>query len=171
MSETNVKSHDTFVLPPSVVSRIDLSRLLAEVERVDNDITSEAIRHKDEEGYQPARPLLSEQLNDFLQANELNLDEDHGRSELISELRALKDNVPIVHMTFATVADRDSLGQLVTWLRESAHPQTVVAIGLQPSLVAGVYLRTPNHVYDLSLRAKLKENHSKLVSSLGELRG
>jgi len=171
MSDGEVKSHDTFVLPPSVVSKIDVSRLLAELERVDNDITSEAIRHKDEEGYQPAKPLLSEQLNDFLRSNELNLDNDHSRSELIKQLRGLKDSVPVVHMTFATMADRESLGKLVTWLRESAHPQTVVAVGMQPALVAGVYLRTTSHAYDLSLRAKLKENHGKLVSTLGELRG
>jgi len=171
MSEAEQKTHDTFVLPPTVVSKIDIARLLSELERVDNDITSEAIRHKDEEGYQPAKPLLSEQLNDFLQSNELNLDNDHGRTELIKQLRELKDTVPIVHMTFATMADRESLGKLVTWLRESSHPQTVVAIGMQPALIAGVYLRTPNHVYDLSLRAKLKESHEKLVGMLGESRG
>lgn len=171
MSDQDTKKHENFVLPPSIVSKIDVSRLLAEFERVDNEITTDEIRHKDEEGHESVRPTLSDQLNDFLQANELNLDNGHNRSEIISELRKLKDNVPVVHMTFAATADRDSLGTLVSWLRESAHPQSVVAIGLQPALVAGVYLRTPNHVYDLSLRAKLKENHGKLVGAIGELRG
>jgi F0F1-type ATP synthase delta subunit len=134
-------------------------------------MTSDAIRHKDKEDYEVNTPQLSEQLNDFLSVNELSLAHDHSRSELIKQLRQLKDTVPVVHMTFATVADRESLGALVSWLRESAHPQTVVAIGLQPALVAGVYVRTPNQVHDFSMRARLKENHEKLLGQLEELRG
>ena len=171
MSDEDVKSYDTFILPPSVVSRMDVSRLLTEVERLANEITTDEIRHKDDEGYEAARPTLSDLLSDFLQLNNLSLDGSRSRSELIKQLRQLKDSVRVVHMTFATTTDRESLGTLVTWLRESTHPQTVVAIGMQPALVAGVYLRTPNHVYDLSLRAKLKENHSKLIDALEELRG
>ena len=171
MSDSGVKTHDKFILPPSVVSRLDVSRLVSELERVDNELTGDSIRHKVDEGHEVVKPQLSEQLNDFLNANKLNLDNDHGRSELIKEVRLLKDHVPVIHMTFAVTADRESLATLMSWLRESVHAQVVVAIGLQPALVAGVYMRTPNHVHDFSMRARLKENHSKLVGVLEELRG
>ncbi len=171
MSDSVAKTHDQYVLPPSVVSRLDVSRLLSELERVDNELTSEQIRHKDEDGYQPSVPTLSGQLSDFLSANDLTLDNDHQRSDIISQVRQLKDTVPVVHMTFATQADHESLSTLVSWFREAAHPQTVVAVGLQPGLVAGVYMRTPNKVHDFSMRARLKGSRGALVGQLEGLRG
>lgn len=166
-----MKKHDEFVLPPTVVSRLDVSRLAGELERIDNELTSEAIRHKSDENYEVSKPLMSDKLNDFLHANELELGNDHLRSELIKQVKLLKDTVPVIHMTFAVPADQESLGTLVGWLRESIHPQAVVAIGLQPSLVAGVYMRTPNHVHDFSLRSKLQGSRSKLVGALEGFRG
>jgi F0F1-type ATP synthase delta subunit len=74
-------------------------------------------------------------------------------------------------MTFAVEADRESLMQLAQWVRETVHPQAVIAVGLQPGLIAGVYLRTPNHVHDLSLRAALDGGHEILVNDLEALRG
>lgn len=170
MNEATVKTYTDFALPASVVSRIDISRLVSEVEKVDNELTTAAVRAKAGAAEQ-ARPTLSEQLTEFLMQNKLTLVSGHDRAELIKQLRLLKDRAPVIHMTFAVEADRDSLGQLVAWLRESVHPQAVIAVGLQPGLVAGVYLRTPNHVHDLSLRAALRGGRDALANELGALRG
>lgn len=171
MTETAEKTYTDFKLPPSVVSKVDVSRLVHEVEMVDDALTSAGIRAKAGASEQ-VRPTVSEQLNDFLQLNNVTLDTNgQARAALIKQLRLLKDKAPILHMTFAVEADRDSLGQLVQYLRESIHPQAIVAIGLQPGLVAGVYLRTPNHVHDLSLRAALKGGRDVLTKELGALRG
>ena len=170
MNEQEVKSYADFMVPPSVVSKIDVSHLVSEAERVDNEMTAAAIRAKTGSSEQPA-PAMSQQLADFLAANELQLGGSRERSELIKQLHLLKDNVPIMHMTFAVEADRESLGKLAAWLRDSVHPQAVIDVGLQPALIAGVYLRTPNHVHDLSLRAKLEGGHGLLVKELEGLRG
>ncbi len=170
MNEPGVKTHADFVLPPSVVSKIDVSRLVSEVERIDNELTTAAVRAKT--GPQPATvPILSEQLTGFLNLNKLAPATSRERSELIKELRLLKDKVPVIHMTFAVPADRESLRQLAQWLRTSVHPQAVISDGLQPALVAGVYLRTPNQVHDLSLRAMLDGSHNVLINELEMLRG
>lgn len=171
MSEGKLKSYSDFSLPSSVVSRIDIARVVAELERVDNEMTTDSIRNKDNQEHEVVKPMLSEQLNDFLTSNELVLEDERVRNHVIKEMRQLKDHAPVIHMTFATMADRESLSTLVSWLRDSVHAQAVVAVGMQPSLVAGAYIRTPNHVHDFSMRAKLKENHSKLVGMLEELRG
>lgn len=162
-------THANFVLPPSVVSKIDVSRLVSEMERVDNELNAASARAKTDE--QPAeKPVPSEQLTTFLELNKVTLEAGHERSDLIKELRLLKDTVPVMHMTFAVPADRDTLQQLAAWLRASVHPQAVISDGLQPSLVAGVYLRTPNHVHDLSLRAMLDGSHDVLIKELETLR-
>jgi hypothetical protein len=170
MSEKDVRTHETFVLPPTVVTRVDISRLVGEVERVDNDMTATDIRAKTGASEQ-TQPVLSEQLADFLRENDLSLQTGDERTRLIKELRQLKQKVPVLHMTFAVTADMDSLQQLTQWVRTTIHPQAVIAVGLQPALVAGVYLRTPNHIHDLSLRARLQGSHDVLVKELETLGG
>lgn len=164
-------TYTSFILPPSVVSKIDVSRLVRECEQIDNELTSAGVRAKVGTAQQSA-PVVSEQLTEFLQLNKLAFDADgRKRSELIKQLQLLKDKVPVIHMTFAVTADRESLQQLAQWLRSSVHPQAVISVGLQPALVAGVYLRTPNHVHDMSLRAKLQGSHDILVKELEAVRG
>jgi hypothetical protein len=170
MTETVSKTAEQYVLPSSVVTKIDVSRLLNEVERVDNDMTAAAVRSKNSQAGQ-AQPVLSDQLSQFLIENTLCLVESTQRSLLVKQLRKLKDTVPVLHMTFAVTADTESLQKIIAWVRSSVHPQAVLAVGLQPALVAGVYLRTPNHVLDLSVRGALEGRHGLLVSELETLRG
>lgn len=170
MNENQTKTHTDFILPQSVATKGDVSRLANELERVDNDLTSESVRAKMGSDVHN-EPILSEQLADFLKKNEFGLDNGRVRSELIEQLHLLKENIPVFHMTFAVEADQESLQKLVEWIRESVHPQAVIAVGLQPGLIAGVYLRTPNHVHDLSLRNTLETQHGLLVNELEMLRG
>lgn len=160
----SVKPYTEFILPPSVVTRADVSRLANELERVDGDMTSARLR-----GQVQTTPNLSLALHDFIEANKFSLDDDKARTELIAQIHSLKDNAPVIHMTFAEPADSESLGTLVEWLRTSVDPKAVIAVGLQPALIAGVYVRTPNHVHDFSLKGKLQAGHDVLVSHLKEL--
>ena len=170
MSEAKIKTHENFVLPINVVTKIDVSRLVSEVERVDNEMTAATVRAKTGSNAQ-VQPVLSDQLNLFLNQNNLNLEASRDRSTLIKELRLLKDKAPVLHMTFAVTADTESLQKLTEWVRTTVHPQAVIAVGLQPALVAGVYLRTPNHVHDFSMRGALEGRHGLLVEELEALRG
>jgi len=169
MSDVAVKTYADFVLPSSVITKIDVSHLVTELEKVDGDLTSQTVR-AETTGVAVVQPALSQQMTDFLSQNELKVDSSKLREDLIKQLRQLKDNVPVIHMTFAVTADPESLQELAQWIRTSIDPRAVIAVGLQPSLVAGVYLRTPNHVHDLSLRAMLKNGRGKLVEELGALR-
>lgn len=168
MTDIVPKSHENFVMPASLVTHLDVAHMVEEVERVDGEMIAAKIRAG--EGAQTVVPVLSEPLSDFLAQNELKLDDGKQREALIKELRLLKDTVPVIHMTFAVTADPESLQQLAQYVRESIDPHAVISVGLQPSLVAGVYLRTPNHVHDLSLRALLQNGRGMLVEELGALR-
>lgn len=172
MTKTEIKAYSEFILPPSTVSKIDLSRLVHEVEWIDGELTTKSVRAK--AGIHKAPQLvLSEQLTDLLHQNKLNILNmtSHERTQLLQQLRLLKEKVPIIHMTFATAADSESLGRLIAWVRESVHSQAVIVIGLQPALVAGVYIRTPNRVHDFSLRSKLESSHDVLVKQVEALHG
>lgn len=160
---------DEFQLPPSVVSRIDVAHLVSELEAVDGEMTTNGVREKIGE-QDKALPDMSERLADFIELNKIDLTDSTQRSELVRRLRRLKDTVPVVHMTFAVEADRESLERLAQWLRQAVHPQAVIATGVQPALVAGVYVRTTNHVFDCSLRGALQQGLPVLEKELGALR-
>lgn len=170
--EKTMKSYTEFVVPPSVATKAELSRLVHEAEWIDGELTTKSVRSK--VGVRKASQIvLSDQLTDLLDQNKLNILSmaSRERTELLKQLRLLKEKVPVIHMTFASVADSDSLNELISWMRESIHAQVVISVGLQPALVAGVYLRTSNHVHDFSLRSQLKSSHDILVEQVEALHG
>lgn len=170
MSNTEVKNYTELVIPPSTVSKADISRLVREFESLDNALTAQSVRKKANAAPQDL-PATSPQLQSFLEANPIDLENSNLRTAYVKQLRMLKNKVPVMHMTFAVVADPESLQQLSAWVRGSIHPQTVIEAHLQPALVAGVYVRSPNHVFDLSVRNKLKSKRGELERELGALRG
>lgn len=157
-----------FVFPPALIGRADLARLLRELENLDNDLESQRARNRDKaEGYH--MPNMSRALSDFIETNKIDMTNDHARMILTTQLRKLKDHAPVIHMTFASEADPESLQQLVTWIRGELHPQALLSVGLQPSLIGGVYVRTPNHVHDFSIRAHMKDSRKLIVEALDAL--
>lgn len=163
-------AYTRFVLPARIVTRSDVSRLVAEAERIDSEIMTMMARAKAGSTL-PADLNMSEQFTEFVSQNAIDLRDTQIRQELIKQLRLLRDEAPVLHMTFAVDADQDSLRQLAQWARGSVHPQALLAVGLQPSLVAGVYVRTTNHVLDLSMRSRLTVGRGMLVQELERLRG
>lgn len=155
--------------PPALVSRADLARLVREIEDVDNDLEAQKARNHatGKTGYK--LPNLSRTMSDFVELNSVDMANDQVRMHLKEQMKRMKDKAPIVHMTFATEADPASLQKLVAYLRTEIHPQALLIVGLQPSLIGGVYLRTPNHVHDFSVRAKLAEKRGVILQDLEEL--
>ncbi len=167
MSETT-----DYQFPASLVGRADLARLLREIETVDGDLESQKVRATGN-GSKPAyhMPLLSQALSDFLNMNKLDITKEQERMVIKERVRVLKDKAPTVHMTFAVEADPESLQTLVAWLRANAHPHTLLSVGLQPNLVGGVYLRTPNHVHDYSMRALFANSRDVLAKEIEGMTG
>ncbi len=170
MSDDAPLALDRLSLPPSVVSKADVARLSVELERIDNDLSTNTVRGKIGAAAQEVPPM-SRQLADFVLENKLDINAATLRTQLIKQVNSMKDTLPIIHMTFASEADRESLGQLALWLRQEVHPQAVIDVGLQPGLVAGVYVRTANRVFDLSLKGALKGGRDILTNELRALYG
>lgn len=157
------------MLPASVISRVDMTRLVRDLEAVDDSLEAQKARREGESG-RYRLPNMSQVLNDFLTINKLDIMNDRVRMDLKSQLRKLKEHAPVLHMTFATEADPESLQQLAAWIRRELHPLALISVGLQPSLVGGVYLRTPNHVHDFSLRNHMKDSRQLIVTALDKLK-
>ena len=170
MSKHDEHDYTAFKLPASVISRVDVSRLVREFEALDNALTSKAVREK-ANASELEMPAQTPQLTAFLDANPVVLENAKDREDYIKQLRLLKKNVHVMNMTFAVVADAESLQQLSAWIRDAIHPQIVLEAHLQPALVAGAYIRSQNHVFDFSVRNALKAKRGELKKELEALRG
>jgi hypothetical protein len=160
-----------YVLPPALIGRADLARLVREIENIDAELEAQRARARStgETGYH--LPMSSQGLSDFLELNEVDIADDQTRMKLKEGMRRLKDHAPVMHLTFAVDADPEFLGKLVAWLRQEIHPQALISVGLQPSLVGGVYVRTPNHIHDYSIRSLLATKRDIMVHELESLTG
>ena len=169
MSKVTKDQQNSLVLPDSIATKRDVLALIHELEQADRTLTTVEVKTK--VGAAPkVDVVLSEQLMDFLHTNRMQLGDARVRSELIAQLHHLIDVMPIINVTFAAEADADSLQKLIAWVRESVHPQAVIAVGLQPDLIGGVYVRTLNQVYDLSLRTQLKDARHLISEELEVIR-
>jgi hypothetical protein len=140
-----------------------------EVESLDNELESQKARNHatGQKGYR--MPNTSRGLSDFAELNKIDLADDKSRVFLKEQMKVMKDKAPIIHMTFAVEADPESLKFLVEHIRKELHPQALLSVGLQPSLVGGVYMRTPNRVHDFSMRAKLSESRVVIRQDIEQL--
>lgn len=152
-------------LPSSVARKRDLFRLITEFERIDDALTSRTARAAVGVNQQD-EITASSKFSDFVKQNQLDIMNDDNRSSALQSLRKLRAAAPIIHLTFASEADDASVSELVGWLRSSIHVHAVVEVGLQPGLIAGVYVRTPNRVFDYSLKSRLKGQRELLVRQL-----
>ena len=67
----------SFIFPPSVVTKIDVSRLVSEMERIDSElITRDA--HIRSQVAVTNQIALSQQLSDFLIVNKIEIGESYG---------------------------------------------------------------------------------------------
>lgn len=150
-------------LPPSLISNTDVGRLIRELEAVDNEFEQQLVRSP---GQPPVVPSLSRSLASLCQQNNLQLADAPTRAELRAKLVSIKDTAPVVHITFASEAEPEVLGQLVAWIRDRLHPLALITTGQQPTIVGGCIVRTPDHIYDFSLRERFNASRSSFVDAL-----
>lgn len=148
-----------FKLPLGIVSPSDVARLLRELDNLDEFFIGANAR-KGGEPIQP--PRLTRLLDQAAVENKLNLLEASHRKALTEQFNKLQKSAPALHISFATEPPGKILERILIWLRENIHPHTLLQVGLQPSIAAGCVLRTPNKVFDMSLRQHLENQRDYL---------
>ncbi len=151
------------ILPIGLVSKADVLRLNRELELLDEALHQGSIRKG---GQATDLPKVSQLLNDFAEVYQGNLLLEGDREKLIKILKKVHKDSPSVHMSFATTPTPAFLQKLVGWLRKEVHPTVLLQIGLQPSIAAGCILRTPNKVFDFSLREHLNRKQGILIDQV-----
>lgn len=141
-------------LPYEIVGQADVRRLLRELTAIDDFLASAAVRQPGTSMQVPKTTRLLEQIS---KDNELDLLQQIHRRNLKQKLEELLERAPRLHISFASEPSPKVLEKILIWMRENIHPQTLLQVGLQPTIAAGCVLRTPNKIFDMSLRTHLKD--------------
>lgn len=147
-------------LPLSVISQVDVARLLRELNGL-NDFFVGAAKRKPGASMQPSRS--SRALEQLATDNGLNLFQDKDRAVLSVRLNEVLGKAPLMHISFAAEPSPRALESILAWLRQNIHPHALLQVGLQPTIAAGCVLRTANKVFDMSMRNHLKKQEPYLV--------
>lgn len=152
-----MKSDTVVVLHVSIVTPVDLGRLQRELYTIDSLISNSKSDYKHHHvGY------ISESLDTLLKSVGVDVDNSAQRKNLINQLQLVRKTAPVVQMTFANEPDKSTLSMLVKWFRENGHPNTLIAVGVQPKITGGCIVRTQTKTFDFSLSSKLKNSPVKI---------
>lgn len=150
-------------LPERLVSPTDLAHVTRELEALDDSLHQAALR-KPGEPTKLARSSAA--LEEMASLNGVSLLDAAQRAQLLELARALQEHAPRVRMSLAAEPSGRFMQSIIVWLRGNVHPTLLLEIGLQPSLAAGCMLRTPNKVFDMSLRHRFAEQRGLLAEKI-----
>jgi hypothetical protein len=150
---------ESYILPPNIVTPVDVGRLVQELESVDEAIHQLKLRH---DGAIIKLPKTSGLMDQLISPNGLNLLHDNERTAMLTFLHAIRDKAPVVHMSFSADPTPAFLEKITIWLRKEVDPFVLIKVGLQPNIGVGCVLRTTNHYFDLSLKQSFAGSVDKL---------
>ncbi len=149
----------------SIASQADINRLLREIGALDDYFIAARTKSKDDNSL---LPRITRLLTLLASDNQINLAVESQRTELKAKLQNVLKTAPVLHISFAADPDPRLTDAILDWLRANIHPYTLLVIGLQPSIAAGCVLRTPNKIFDMSLRDHLKGQEKYLAELIKE---
>lgn len=148
-------------LPESIATKQDFMHVYRELQTFVDKQTQNSIRGKQDQSIE-----ASTRLKDLALKNDIKLQDLAKCKGLLTSMEDIKESAPGVHLSFAVEPDEDILKKLALWFRQNSNSNVLIQVGLQPSIAAGVILRTPNKSFDFSLRTRLRENRDKLIEVL-----
>ncbi len=149
-----------FHLPLSIVGTSDISSLQRELNAVDDFFVSANIRAA---GSPVQTPRVTKALESIARENGYSLLEETHRKALTEQFKIIKQTAPKIHISFAAEPSPKALERILAWFRGSVHPQALIQVGLQPNIAAGCVIRTPNKLFDMSLRVYLEKQENYLI--------
>jgi len=149
-------------VPDNLTSKQDIAHIHLELRLFNDKAMQSIMRHEDPVKY----PAISDRLRALASENQIDLRDTKACESLLARLEDLKSNAPAVHISFPVDPSVEVLQKLIVWLRKEVDPRIIIQVGLQPTIAAGIVLRTPNKQFDFSLRRHLYKNRDKLLEVL-----
>lgn len=151
-----------FILPLQVVGQTELNRLLLELESLESELIGSG-GSNNQSAATSGPPKTTDLLNQTAISNGYNLTQNKDRRLIAEALKQIRDQAPLLHISFAAEPSPKVTQAVLAWLRGNVHRYALLHIGLQPAIAAGCVLRTPNKIFDLSLRASFERQKPYLI--------
>ena len=100
--------------PLSVVTKVDVGRMVREMEQIDGFLKQSEIRAP---GTQPKMPKTSRLFDETVEVNKLNMLQEADRTRLFAFLKQIKNSAPIMHISFSADPSPLFTQKLIAWLR------------------------------------------------------
>ena len=156
-------SGDILSMPTGIVGKVDVGRLLREIQALDNFMSQAAIRQP---GTPMKLPKTSRLLDEIVAINKLNALVEEDRSRLLHFMMEVYAHAPLLHMSFSADPSPLFMQRLTEWIRKEIHPLALIQVGMQPNMGAGCVVRTTNKYFDFSLRQRFIERRDVLAQKL-----
>lgn len=149
-------------LPLILASRQDLTRVHRELS-IFIDLVMESVMRMDN----PVKyPAISATLRALALENQIDLRDERQSKKLLTTLEEIKRQAPVLHISFPSDPAPEVLQKMTAWFRKEISQNIFIQVGLQPTIAAGIVLRTKDHQFDFSLRRHLHKNRAKLIEVL-----
>ncbi len=154
-----------YLLPASIAQPRDVNRIVREINTVDEHLRQEAVRHPDKKFIIKA----SDNLNYFLSTNQIDILNADQRADAIGWLEELGQTAPVINISFGEEAPEEIISKVADWFRREIDPRCLIIVGLEPTIGIGSIVRTPNKVFDLSLKSRFKQTQGLLVDAIHKI--
>ena len=150
-------------MPLLVITPTDVSRLIREIEMIDENLMQLSLRKG---GTEIKMPKTTQLMDQMITLNKLNPLDAGDRKLLMQFLTAIKAEAPVLHVSFSADPSTVFLEKFMAWLRREIHPVVLITIGLQPNIGAGCIVRSTNKYFDLSLKQNFAKKSDMLRQAL-----
>lgn len=157
------KTHKSLKLPVTVSTKIDIGRLVRELEELDNQLRKNEILKKP---VAQTSNKMSASMIGLLEANNLDISSKTSRAELKEFLNQTKLSAPTIHISFSSDPSAKFMEQITEWFRREINPSVLLSVGIQPKIGVGCVVRTPNKQFDLSLGKDFDKKRDLLLSKI-----
>lgn len=152
-------------LPLSIAQPVDVALVLHELNIIDEHLNQVAIKSPDKQ----IHVKTSAKLTELISLNNIELTNEAERTRIIKYLNELHLNAPTINISFGSEASEPFIQKITQWFREQVDPESLIIIGLEPSIGIGSIVRTTNKVFDFSLKNQLKSTRNQLLDRIKQL--
>ena len=151
-------------LPLSIIEPVDVNRMIRELGLINEHLYQAKIRDPN----QKIAVKTSAGLTDLLSDRGLDISNDDHRRSMTSFLTNLQVEAPVIHISFGAEPSHEFVVNVAKWCRSELHPTVLLVLGLDRSIGVGCIVRTPNKVFDLSLKERLKKKQHTILDRIKE---
>lgn len=158
-TDVQIASDPGILLSDMVATPVELGKLQRELFALDDFLNAS-------QRTSGKMPHTSTELQSMAKAAKLNLLLPGDRTKLINQFKFVRRTAPTVQISFASEPSKQALRALVRWFRENGHPNTLIAVGIQPNIGGGCVVRTATKSFDFSLQKLFQNTQTDLAKSL-----